>query len=170
MGFEKYVQNQALPVDAPPEIQLVRQYLYYKDSQNFEGMKNITVEKCDFHFVDAEANMLAREFYEAMKDTFDSFPNLHFFWRYMRIAGIDMATGSTVVKIKDYHGVGKHDGKPYAFGPYEAIPATGRIVRDNPIQLTLYVKNGKIIKCLIDAFGEIVGPPGFYTKIGGVIP
>jgi len=168
--FKKYLQNEPIPEDAPPEIVLIRQFLYDKDSQNFEGMKKVTHERCNFYFVDSEVDMIAREFYESVQDTFDSFPNLHFFWSYMRISGIDSATGWTVVKVGDYYGIGKHDGKPYAFGPYEAIPATGKICRDNPIQFTMYVKNGKIMKSVIVASGKIVGPPGFYTRLGGVIP
>ena len=133
-------------------------------------MERLTDENCVFNFVDAEAEMRARDFHEAMEDTFASFPNIHFFWKYMRITGIDPKTQSTIVEVGDYFGVGKHEGKPYAFGPYEAIPATGITIRDKKILFTFFVKDGKIRKATVDAFGDIVGPPGFYTKIGGVIP
>ena len=169
--YEKFRQNQPIPEDAPPAIQLVRKYLYYKDAQNIEGMERLTTAKrCTFTFVDAEAEMTAKEFHQSMKEVFASFPNLHFFWKFMRITGVDAATQSTIVEVGDYFGIGKHEGRPYAFGPYEAIPATGKTVRDEKILFTFFVKDGKIIKAIVDAFGDIVGPPGFYTKIGGIIP
>merc|ERR1712224_899731 len=149
---------------------LVRQYLYDQDSFNFEGMQKVTDERCTINFIDSDADMLPREFFDLVKSTQASFPNLHFFWKYMRISGIDATTGWTVVTVKDYYGIGKNDGVPYGFGPYEDIPATGIIVRDDPIQFQFLVKGGKVMKMFADAYGEIVGPPGFYTKIGGVIP
>ena len=168
--YEKFLQNQPIPDDAPPDIKLIRQYLYWKDSQNFEGMESISDRRCTFYFTDAESEMTAREFNQAVKDTAASFPNLHFFWRWMTVSGFDAATNCTVVEVKDYYGIGKHDGKPYAFGPYEAIPATGKTIQDEKIRMRFFVRDGKIIKVVIDAYGELVGPAGFYHKIGGVIP
>jgi len=168
--YRKFSQSRPIPDDAPAEIKLVRQYLYFKDAHNMEGMDSITAKNCTFFFIDADADMPKSEFYEALKDTYASFPDLHFFWKYMKISGIDSATGCTIVKVRDYYGIGKHTGKPYAFGPYEAIPATGKIVQDENISWAFFVKDGKIVKTTLDAYGEIVGPPGFYSKIGGVIP
>ena len=164
-----YCQNQPIPDDAPAEIKIVRQYLYEKDAHNLDGCRSLT-ENCYFYFLDAEAEMREEEFYGALKGTYDSFPNLHFFWKGMKTSGTDSKTGGKVVKVKDYYGVGKHTGKPYAFGPYEDIPATGKIVRDENLEFTFIVKDGKIIHATIDADGKVVGPPGFYTKIGGIIP
>jgi len=165
-----YRQHKPLPDNAPSEIKLIRQYLYHKDAHNLEGMKSLTHEDCYFYFVDAEAEMPQHEFYGALTDTFASFPDLHFFWKSMKVSGRDPATGGTVIKVRDYYGIGKHDGKPYAFGPYEEIPPTGITVRDEDIQFTFIVKDGKLVNAKIDAFGGLVGPPGFYTKIGGIIP
>lgn len=164
-----YRQDVPIPDDAPSEIKLIRQYLYRKDAGDFEGMKELTDERCYFYFADAEAEMPAREFYEAVDDTFKSFPDLHFFWKKMKIASQDQTTGVTVVKVKDYYGIGKHTGAPYAFGPYEAIPATDKTVRDENIEFLFFVKDGKLIKAEINAFGKVVGPPGFYAKIGGLL-
>jgi len=168
--YQKYLQNEPLVQGAPPEIKLIRQYLYDKDARNFDGMEKVTDQRCTFYFIDAETDMLPRHFYESVNATFESFPNLHFFWRYMKIAGIDSATGCTIVKVKDYYGIGRHDGKPYTFEPCEAIPATGITVRDSDVEIRFFVKDGKIMQMDIDAKGQLVGPPGFYTKIGGVIP
>jgi len=169
-SFEKslhFRQNEPIPDDAPPEIKLIRTFLYHMDAHNIEGMQKLTDQRCYFYFVGIE--MPASEFYESVKDTFASFPDLHFFWKLMTIWGLDPTTGGTIVMVKDYYGIGKHVGKPYAFGPYEPIPATGKIVRDENIEVTFVVKNGKIITSKIDACGKLVGPPGFYTKIGGII-
>ena len=73
-----------------------------------------------------------------------------------------------IVVIKDYYGIGRHTGVSYGFSPFEAIDATGT-VKDKNIEFTFLVQNGKSIIATIDACGKIVGPPGFYTKIGGLI-
>ena len=73
-----------------------------------------------------------------------------------------------VVLIKDYRAAGTHTGAPYSFGPYKPIPATGKYVEEDPCQLTLHIKKGKVSKFQIDVRdGDLVGPPGYYQKIGG---
>lgn len=167
---KRYRQNEPIPDDARSEIKLIRQFLYDKDARNFDGMEAVTDDSCTFYFIDADTDMLPRHFYESVSGTFDSFPNLHFFWRYMKISGVDPETGCTIVKVKDYYGEGRHTGTPYTFEPFPDIPATGINVRDANIELQFLVKNDKVAKMIIDADGQLVGPPGFYTKIGGVIP
>jgi len=168
--YQKYFQNEPLPEEAPPEIKMIRQYLYDKDSFNYEGMQKATDGRCTMFFIDSEFDFHPRDFLETLKSAKASFSNLHFFWKCMNISGVDADTGCTVVTVTDYYGTGKHDGVPYGFGPYEEIPATGITVKIAPIKFEFFVKDGKVMKMVIDADGEIVGPPGFYTQIGGVIP
>ena len=80
------------------------------------------------------------------------------------------------IVVQDYYGIGKHTGDPYFFGPYEPIEAKGIEVRDEDIEFTFTLTRNKsstssykISDAKIDAHGKVVGPPGFYTKIGGLI-
>ena len=161
-----------IPKNAPEALRVVREWIQYKDEHNMEKMKELIHEKCFFTFSDSETEMPSREFIEACSDCFDSFPDLHFFWKSMKIQGINSNTSrypGTVVVIKDYYGIGKHTGTPYSFGPYPPVEPTGTTVRDENIEFTFTVRDGKIVNATIYAFGEVVGPPGFYTKVGGMI-
>ena len=163
--------------DMPESMKVLRQWLTYKDEHNISQMLELTTDDCFFGFVDAEAHMPAREFYGAMNDIYKSFPNLHFFWTSMNIVSInDDDDGDTVkIVVQDYYGIGKHTGDPYFFGPYEPIEAKGIEVRDEDIEFTFTLTEDKatssykISDAKIDAHGKVVGPPGFYTKIGGLI-
>jgi hypothetical protein len=72
------------------------------------------------------------------------------------------------VKVTNFVGRGTHTGAPYGFGPFPPIPATGIVVEEDPCHLYISVKNGKMTKFVIDTYcGDLVGPPGYYQKIGG---
>jgi ketosteroid isomerase-like protein len=165
-------KDSPVPTDCPEELKVIRDFIRHKDEHNLEKMRELTAEDCLFTFINAETEMPAREFYEAMKDIYASFPNLHFFWKSMKIKGVqgpESRHPGTVVVIEDYYGLGKHTGKPYFFGPYPPVDPAGMEVRDDDIEFTITVQDGKITNATIDAFGKMVGPPGFYSKIGGVI-
>ena len=76
-----------------------------------------------------------------------------------------------LVHVKNYYGRGTHTGKPFAFGPYPPIEPKGVVVQDEPIQLYLTIdeETSRIIHCDVQANGNMCGPPGFYTQIGGII-
>ena len=156
-----------VPKDAPEDLRVVREWIHRKNMHDVDGMKELTHPNCDFCFVDSESEMPAREFYEVKKLIYGSFPDLHFFWKSMKIGGTN-SFGTDIV-IEDYYGIGTHTGRPFGFGPYDPIPPTGLTVQDEYIEFTITVKDGKITRATIDAFGQMVGPPGFYTKIGGLI-
>ena len=47
------------------------------------------------------------------------------------------------------------------------IPTTGVYIENEPVRVTLTVKDGKVIDCSVDARGKgsgLVGPQGFYIK------
>ena len=156
-----------VPEDAPEELKALREFIRYKDTHNFEKMIELTDERCFCNFVDSETEMPAYEFIAAFKDKCTSFPDLRFYWKSMKIH--ERSSDGVAIIIEDYYGIGTHTGPAYGFGPYEPVPTTGITVRDEPIEVTFTVKDGKITNAVVDAFGKIVGPPGFYTKIGGLI-
>ncbi|CAB9516591.1 expressed unknown protein [Seminavis robusta] len=164
-------QEDPIPSNASEELRVVREWIRAKDEHNIEKMQELTGEGCFFTFTDSETEMPASEFYGAVNETIQSFPDIHFFWKSMKVQGpsTNKSKAGMVVVVNDYYGIGKHTGKAYGFGPYPPVEPTGKTVRDENIEFTFTVSDGKIVDATIYAFGELVGPPGFYTKIGGVI-
>ena len=64
---------------------------------------------------------------------------------------------------------GTHTGKPYAFGPYEPIPAKGTHVALDPERITVTLQDGLVIKCRVEPEGPNTGWHGVYQAIGGLI-
>ncbi|CAB9531929.1 unknown protein [Seminavis robusta] len=164
-------QEDPIPSDAPKELRVVREWIRAKDEHNLEKCQELTTENCRFTFTDSETEMPAHELYESLVDLFASFPDLHFFCKSLKVQGpsTNRNNPGIVVVAKDYYGIGKHTGAPYFFGPYPPVEPTGKTVRDENIEFTFTVRDGKIVDADIYAFGEMVGPPGFYTKVGGIL-
>ena len=74
-------KDSPVPADCPEELKLIRDFIRYKDEHNLKKMRELTSDGCYFNFTDAETEMPAHEFYEAMQDIYASFPDLHFFWK-----------------------------------------------------------------------------------------
>lgn len=73
-----------------------------------------------------------------------------------------------VVRVTNFKTQGTHTG-PFEFGPFPAVPATGIVVDEDPCQLTIEIKHGKMSKFVITMKqgGHLVGPPGYYIAVGG---
>ena len=161
-----------VPAECPLDLKTVSDFIGFMNEHNLEEMKKLTSDKCDFWFIDSECEMPAREFYVTQHDLNQSFPDLHYHWKSMSIKGVNGPASKhpgTVVVVKRFFGVGAHTGKPYGFGPYPLVETTGKKCWDSNMDCTFVVQDGKICHVMVDAFGEVVGPPGFYTQIGGMI-
>ena len=176
LGETFLYQDTKVTEKTPLAMRVLRQWLHHKNDHHITKMMELTSPSCYFHFVDAEASMPSHEFYTACEDTNRSFPNISFYWSRMKLKKITDNGNTVKIVVKDYYGVGKHTGEPLGFGPYDPIPATGLEVRDENIEFTFTLsrehgKEGtfKIVNAKINAFGQMVGPPGFYSKIGGLI-
>ena len=68
---------------------------------------------------------------------------------------------------------GTHTGEAFAPAPHlDKVPTTGKAVKIGPEVFTLYLTDDKKVKAVtIECLhaGKPVGPPGFYTEIGGVM-
>ena len=161
-----------VPADCPVELRIVSDFIAFMNECKLDDMKSLTADKCDFWFIDSECEMPAKEFYDTQHDMNQSFPDLHYHWKSMTIKGVngpESKQPGTVVVVKRFFGVGTHTGKPYGFGPYPQVETTGKKCWDNNMDCTFVVQEGKICHVTIDAGGEVVGPAGFYTQIGGMI-
>ncbi|CAB9498180.1 unknown protein [Seminavis robusta] len=71
------------------------------------------------------------------------------------------------VIVEDLVVSGTHNGEPYKFMAFPPIPATGKHVVLDPERVWFVMKDGKIVKHMILALGNLTGPPGMYISIGG---
>jgi hypothetical protein len=112
----------------------------------------------------AETGMLLPDFLEAVIMIFESFPDNKMIWDSIE----EISPG--VVVVTNFQGKGTHTGKPFSFGPFPPIAATGIRVEEDPCHLTINIENNKMTLFVIDTYcGDLVGPPGYYNKIGGVL-
>ncbi|CAB9502759.1 expressed unknown protein [Seminavis robusta] len=72
-----------------------------------------------------------------------------------------------VVQVDELVVSGTHNGEPYKFAVFPPVPATGKHVVLDPERSWFYMNDGKIVKEVITALGNLTGPPGMYISIGG---
>ncbi|KAL7580567.1 hypothetical protein ACA910_003689 [Epithemia clementina (nom. ined.)] len=133
------------------------------ERHDIDAVIAMTDNNCQFNFVDSGMEMLATHFYESLSIVFASLPDMRF--HYKTIKSID----DNRVLVDKFFGYGTHTGAPYSFGPYPPIEAKGAKFRDPPVEMTLTIKDGKITHFVCDAKGTVVGPPGIYEQLGGII-
>ena len=112
------------------------------------------------------SNGLTMDFFiTTLEVLFESFPNHCANWDY--IAEVEPGK----VFVKGFYGMGNHTGKPYAFGPYQAIPAKNLRVKEVPCNFYVTIsKRGKLTRFVIESKeGYLNGPAGFYAAIGGIM-
>ena len=112
--------------------------------------------------VEAEVEMLCDDFFASVRTVTDSFPDMVFKWESIT------PLGNSKYLIKNFTPSGTHTGAPFAFGPYPAIAATN-IHAELPCDLHLTLRGNQVCESRISGEGELIGPPGFYVKIGGIL-
>lgn len=150
-----------------------------------EDFSSIFDARADVLFKDAP--MTLDGFLGEWAKIFRSFPDF-----YLRVeGGIDEQPDGTVIAVLNAGGT--HTGTPYSFGPFPEIEATGIKVANDPEYVELgsviftrinslrhrrplnrrvcfTIEDGKIKKFAVESVGgELTGPPGLYTQIGGLI-
>ena len=110
--------------------------------------------------------MSVAEYFEEMLRLYPAFPDLSFTWQSVQAMGDD----DDQAILKGLRAQGTHT-RPYGFGPYPEIEATHVVCKNDPEDVIVWVNptNGKIRKAVFVPKGELTGPPGFYTQIGGLI-
>lgn len=133
-------------------------------NQEMKGARAMTTPDCKIHFVDAEADMLFSDFCDNMDALIASFPDYTYTW------GEVVEKEPGVVHLFDYDSTITHTGAPYSFGGYEPIEAKGTVVHDHIPHIIIKVNEEGIIYSMeLNAEGKVVGLPGIYLAIGGII-
>jgi hypothetical protein len=131
-------------------------------NREMDKARSVVAPDCIWNFKDAEASLKFSEMMEACLLIAASFPDLKVYWDAVQ------EIAPNVVMVKSFRGTGTHTGAPFFFGPFPPISATGIYVEEDPCHMTFTIRNGKYINVEADCYsGDLVGPPGFYHKIGG---
>ena len=144
--------------DSSPAIATALRWVQAKNDHNLMRLCSVTDHDAIFEFPDTNVNLPMRAFFDTMSMKFDSIPDLSF--TYKSVAEVEPG----VVLFTDYIGFGHHTGACLELPPLPPVPATGIYIADEPIQLTVKVRDHKVIRAIADARGQLVGPPGFYYK------
>ncbi|KAL7558565.1 hypothetical protein ACA910_000089 [Epithemia clementina (nom. ined.)] len=150
----------------PPQTaneKVVTEWMEQFRKHDIDAALAMTMDGFMMNWIDSDMDMLGKDFHESMKIAYASMPDLKF--HYSSITSIDEER----VLISNLYAYGTHTGAPFSFGPYPPLEAKGAKFQDAPIELTATVKNGTITHSLCDAKGEMVGPPGMYEQLGGIL-
>ena len=121
----------------------------------------------EWHFYNQEKKKDAVMSWDAMAEELDkifaAFPDFHFEYEHLGAASCK----TSVVVVQNIQAHGTHTGAPYALGPCEPIEAKGKKVINDPEEFYFFFIGDKIARLCVCPKGEMTGPPGLYTQIGG---
>ena len=115
---------------------------------------------CDIVFADNHI-LTCQEFGDEVGRMFASLPDFSF--SFSKVEGMENGT----VVVRELIASGTHTGAPFGFGPCDPIPASGAKVVCDKEEIHFTFENGKISNLQVIAFGEMTGPQGIYTLLGG---
>ena len=148
-------------------LSIGREYFRLLNAHDIDGTSELTL--CDdvvhtfYDQAGAPVNTLSQKcFVVEIKKLFASFPDFSF----THTVEPDPERPDRII-LRRAVVCGHHTGAPFALGPYPAIEATGKFVKNDPIDSYLTFHDGKI--CSYDAYarGPMTGPAGVYTQLGG---
>ncbi|CAB9520645.1 expressed unknown protein [Seminavis robusta] len=144
---------------------VVRAYVQKLNDHDMDGAKELIADGCVCIFTKADNMELEwTELAAEMVRIYDAFPDFNFRFD----SSIDERKSDGVVVWSDVVPNGHHTGKPYGFGPCPAIETSGKYAENSPETIYFHVnEQGKISKKVIECSGDMSGPPGLYTQIGG---
>lgn len=163
--------------EEPSAIELAKDFFAATNRHANGEIKNLCASTFVVKFVSSHDEMLIDDYLETMQGLVESFPDFRLdHAEYMEEKKLETDGPSdpptTVVTITDIRASGTHTGKPFAFGPYPAIPASNIAVRDHaPCTDEMHIREGKIVKLLVKTQGaeDASGPGYFYNQIGGLL-
>ena len=138
-------------------------FQYYNEHAIDKALQEVVAEKCTI-YMKSDMTLTKEEFFGSVQHCIESFPDLRFdVGRYEK-----QPDGSVI--CYDVMVIGTHTGKPFGFGPYEPIDVVNPPVKvqNDPEDVQLiFDKDHKMTKYVFLTVGELSGPPGLYTQLGG---
>lgn len=153
-----------ISMDEDASVQLARKYFSLCNEQDYDGMMAMTTEKTLFKLKE-DSTMTADEFHGVVKDIWRSFPDFHF-----TIEGKVETQRDGSVVVEGIVVRGTHTAAPYGFGPFPPIdpdPQNPVKVENDRESVRIFFQDGKIAKYVFETSGDLAGPPGIYTQLGG---
>lgn len=178
-GAYKYTTSNVV-TDTLQKAAVVREWFKCLNNHDLEAARTLIT----FEFVvvfqqdDSAQTMTWFEYRNECKSLFESLPDYTITLKgkmeakdEVRPHGID----SVAVMARGVTSTGTHRGWPYAFGnDSDPIPTQGACVESEPATVHFYFQNDRIckvhVKCQQKGHGQIAGPAGIYTKLGGLPP
>ncbi|CAB9522108.1 expressed unknown protein [Seminavis robusta] len=153
--------------DRTKDVEAVERWIEMWRQKRLDDVVALSCPDCQYHVTLDDGEMLEvklQDFIDQMKDTYESFPDYDTAWESVE----PDATNGAIV-IRNFTSKATHTGKPFAFGPYPAIPASGAEIHDDAISMYIFLKDGKPIYIKTALEGVQIGPAAYYTQIGGII-
>ena len=141
--------------------------LYYQrfNDKNLQAARDMFTEDATFTFPGDEEISLDQLFQESQR-ILDSLPDFKFSARLFE--EVTRENGKSFVVVHDLIAEGgMHTGKPYQFGSYPPIEATGTYVKNNPEEVRFHFEGEKICRAKVVRAGQFSGPAGLYAQLGG---
>ena len=143
-------------------LTVAKAYLQSKNNRDMEASRKLLTSDFVTQFKEFEAEL--EDYARESQNLYDAFPDFNV--KHTVDNPITLREDGVVV-IDRIVPNGHHTGKPYSFGPCEPIEPKGTYVENSPETIYLHFRGDKIYKQEIVSHGEMTGPPGFYTQLGG---
>ena len=155
------------PAEMKRRLAMVEEFIRLCNAGDWQGSGATTFETdAELYFTDQHKNVDVRipwrMWVEENYKVAASFPDFHFTCH-------EWVTTDCGVIVVHAQASGTHTGAPYACGPCEPIDAAGSKVCNDPEEFCFFFREGqeKCCRMVVCAKGEMTGPPGLYTQIGG---
>lgn len=138
-------------------------FKYYNEHAIDKVVRELVADTCPI-FMKSEQTLTKEEFFGSVQDCIDSFPDLRF-----EVGRMEKQPDGSVI-CYDVMVIGTHSGKPFGFGPFEPIDVKNPPVKiqNDPEDVQLFFDaNNKMCKYVFLTMGDLSGPPGLYTQLGG---
>jgi len=165
----------SMALEGERRISIVKDFFHRINKHEPSSAEELVTDDLQFHFYDLSKTLdceLPWEYWVEEHERINaSFPDFRF--QYERAVPISVSNDDddeeevVVVVLLGFRASGTHTGEPYGLGPCEAIPATGKRVLNDPEEVYCFLRGDKIARIVDYPRGEMTGPPGFYTQIGG---
>ncbi|CAB9502571.1 expressed unknown protein [Seminavis robusta] len=153
--------------DPLTELRIATAEVFYAclNDHDLRGAKSVLADDVTFEFRALDGSLVHemnwQDFREETMKIFNSFPDFA-----NKPKSIREGQDGTV-KVHYAVTSGTHSGTPFAFGPFPPIEASNTRVVNDPEDVRLTFCDGRIRRFAISARGEMVGPAGLYTQLGG---
>lgn len=146
------------------KIAVAEEYFRQLNDHNIQGAEQLLTDDYIVYFRSSDYELAWEDLAQEGQKILDAFPDYRF--TYCRIE-TEMVGDEVVVVVHNVTSGGTHTAKAYGFGPYDPIEPQGAFVLNDPEETRFYFRGNKIYKAEVTSKGQLNGPAGIYTQLGG---